>query len=212
MSALNDRWDELADIKDELAWRDWFPATSGNLSIKVSDEPLTFLVTASGMDKRKRTNKDFLLVDLNGQPAEETHLKPSAETLLHVEVYNRTNAGCCLHVHTVDNNVISDIYFPKGEIVFQKQEIIKAFGIWEEDATFTVPIIYNYAHIPTLAEAFVPHIKGDAGAVLIQNHGITVWGRTPLEAKRYLEACEFLFSYELKRLTLQHVYAGTLTR
>jgi methylthioribulose-1-phosphate dehydratase len=143
VSTLNDRWNELADIKDELAWRDWFPATSGNLSIKVSDEPLTFLVTASGKDKRKRTNEDFLLVDLNGQPAEETHLKPSAETLLHVEVYNRTNAGCCLHVHTVDNNVISDLFYAKGEIVFQKQEIIKAFGLWEEDAAYTIPIIYN---------------------------------------------------------------------
>ncbi|WP_246943932.1 methylthioribulose 1-phosphate dehydratase [Bacillus pinisoli] len=208
MSNLQERWTELADIKDELAWRDWFPGTSGNLSIKVSNEPLTFLVTASGKDKRKRTEEDFLLVDHEGKPAESTHLKPSAETLLHTEVYNRTNAACCLHVHTVDNNVISDLFFPKGEIVFHKQELIKAFGLWEEDATFTVPIIYNHAHIPTLAEAFIPQINGDAGAVLIQNHGITVWGRSPLEAKRYLEACEFLFSYELKKLMLKNVVAA----
>ncbi|WP_456275767.1 methylthioribulose 1-phosphate dehydratase [Bacillus sp. AK128] len=209
MSELATRWNELADIKDELAWRDWFPGTSGNLSIKVSNQPLTFLVTASGKDKRKRTNEDFLLVDEKGQAVGETHLKPSAETLLHTEVYNRTNAGCCLHVHTVDNNVISDLFYPKGEIVFQKQELIKAFGLWEEDATYTVPIIYNHADIPTLAEAFVPFITADAGAVLIQNHGITVWGKTPLEAKRYLEACEFLFSYELKKLMLKNI-AGTL--
>lgn len=54
-----DKWNELADIKDELAARDWFPGTSGNLSIKVNNEPLSFYVTASGVDKRKRTEKDF---------------------------------------------------------------------------------------------------------------------------------------------------------
>ncbi|MBM6618100.1 methylthioribulose 1-phosphate dehydratase [Bacillus suaedaesalsae] len=206
MTVYTEKWNELADIKDELAWRDWFPATSGNLSIKVSNDPLTFFVTASGKDKRKRTDEDFLLVDGIGIPAEKTHLKPSAETLLHVEVYNRTNAGCSLHVHTVDNNVISDLYFNQGEIVFQNQELIKAFGLWEEDAIFTIPIIYNHAHIPTLARAFAEHIKGDAGAVLIHNHGITVWGRNSLEAKKYLEACEFLFSYELKK----RLYTQTL--
>ncbi|MFD1735526.1 methylthioribulose 1-phosphate dehydratase [Bacillus salitolerans] len=199
MSTLDVRWSELADIKDEFAVRDWFPATSGNLSIKVSSEPLTFLVTASGKDKRKRTTDDFLLVDQYGSPVEETHLKPSAETQLHVEVYTRSNAGCCLHVHTVDNNVISDLYYSNGQIQFQHQEIIKAFGLWEQDASITIPIIYNHAHIPTLTAEFIPHIKGDCGVVLIHNHGITAWGKDALEAKRILEASEFLFSYQLKK-------------
>ena len=51
---------ELAEVKKELAERDWFPATSGNLSIKVSEDPLRFLITASGKDKRKETEEDFL--------------------------------------------------------------------------------------------------------------------------------------------------------
>ncbi|PLS16446.1 methylthioribulose 1-phosphate dehydratase [Bacillus sp. M6-12] len=191
------RWNELADIKDELAQRDWFMGTSGNLSIKVDNDPLTFLVTASGKDKRKRTDEDFLLVDCKGQPAGETALKPSAETLLHVEVYNRTDAGCCLHVHTVENNVISEIYGDEGKVVFKRQELIKAFGKWEEDAELTVPIIHNFADIPTLARDFAKHVKDDWGAVLIRNHGITVWGRNGFEAKKMLEACEFLFRYEI---------------
>lgn len=81
MAAKQERWRELAEVKRELAERDWFPATSGNLSIKVTDEPLTFLVTASGKDKRKETVEDFLLVDQNGEPAESGHsLKPSARS------------------------------------------------------------------------------------------------------------------------------------
>lgn len=179
MAAKQQRWRELAEVKRELAERDWFPATSGNLSIKVTDEPLTFLVTASGKDKRK-------------------------ETLLHTHLYNKTNAGCCLHVHTVNNNVISELYGDQKKITFRGQEIIKALGLWEENAEVTVPIIENPAHIPTLAALFVEEVSEDSGAILIRNHGITAWGRTAFEAKRVLEAYEFLFSYHLKLKTLQH--------
>ena len=203
MSLLLKRWKELAEVKAELAARDWFFATSGNLSIKVTDDPLTFLVTASGKDKRKQTDEDFLLVDASGNPVENTNLKPSAETLLHVEIYKKTNAGCSLHVHTIDNNVISELYGDEGEVALSGQEIIKAFGIWEEDAVIRIPIIPNYAHIPTLAKEFAKHVNGDAGAVLIRNHGITVWGRDAFEAKKFLEAWEFLFSWHVKWLLLK---------
>ncbi|CAG9620552.1 methylthioribulose 1-phosphate dehydratase [Sutcliffiella rhizosphaerae] len=205
MSQLLKRWNELAEVKEELANRDWFFGTSGNLSIKVSNEPLHFLVSSSGKDKRKKTNEDFLLVDKNGKQVESTSLKPSAETLLHQQVYNKTNAGCSLHIHTVDNNVISELYGDAGEIVFKSQEIIKAFGIWEEDAEIKIPIIYNFADIPSLANEFSHYVKEDTGAVLIRNHGITVWGKTAFDAKKHLEAWEFLFSYHLKLLSVKNV-------
>lgn len=197
MSAVVSKWNELADIKDELAARDWFMGTSGNLAIKVHTDPLQFLVTASGKDKRKRTLEDFLLVDRDGKAVEETHLKPSAETLLHCSVFQKTLAGCSLHVHTVANNVISELYGTEGKVAFQYQELIKAFDFWEEDAKLTIPIIHNHAHIPDLAAEFGEHIHADKGAVLIRNHGITVWGKDGLEAKKLLEACEFLFQYQL---------------
>lgn len=210
MSIQIARWNELADVKEELACRDWFFGTSGNLSIKVTDDPLTFFVSASGKDKRKRTQEDFLLVNYSGEAVEETHLKPSAETLLHVEVYGKSNAGCSLHVHTVDNNVISELYAEQKEIVFTGQEIIKALGIWEENASVSIPIIKNHADIPKLAREFSKHIHGDSGAVLIQNHGITVWGKTAFEAKKHLEAWEFLFSYHLKLLSVKNSIRASL--
>ncbi|OKL35550.1 methylthioribulose 1-phosphate dehydratase [Domibacillus mangrovi] len=201
MNTMQLRWNDLADVKRELAARDWFPGTSGNLSIKVDDA--SFLVTASGKDKRKETNEDFLLVDAQGEAIEGYAGKPSAETLLHVEVYGKTDAGCSLHVHTIDNNVISELYGDKGEVTFAGQEIIKALGLWEEYAQVTVPIISNYADIPKLAEEFGKYVSTDAGAVLIRNHGITVWGRDAFEAKKFLEAYEFLFSWHIKLLILK---------
>lgn len=203
MTLLQTRWNDLADIKDELAARDWFMGTSGNLAIKVHDQPVEFLVTASGKDKKKRTDEDFLLVDANGNPVGDTLLKPSAETLLHCAIYTKTTAGCSLHIHTVANNVISELYGDDGKVDFQGQEIIKAFNLWEEDALLSIPIIPNYADIPRLAEEFQTHLTADKGAVLIRNHGITVWGKDGFEAKKLLEACEFLFQYQLTLLQIK---------
>ncbi len=203
MTAYQERLQELADIKDELALRDWFMGTSGNLAIKVQDAPLEFLVTASGKDKRKRTPDDFLLVDADGKAVAETSLRPSAETLLHCAVYSQSNAGCSLHIHTVANNVISEIYGDQGKIDFKGLELIKAFGLWEEDAVLTIPIIPNHAHIPDLTEEFKKHLSADSGAVLIRNHGITVWGKDSFEAKKLLEASEFLFQYQLALYQIQ---------
>lgn len=209
MSLVQKYWDELADIKDELAVRDWFPGTSGNLSIKVEQDPLQVLVTASGKDKRKRTNEDFLLVDKNGYPVDPmTNLKPSAETAIHMELYKKfSNVGCCLHVHTVENNIISELYANQGYVTFKRQELIKAFGIWEEDGEITIPIVENYADIPKLASELIKLVDPNTFGVLIRNHGITTWGRNGFEAKRHLEAFEFLFQYHLKLKSLQtHAY------
>ncbi|WP_242143608.1 MULTISPECIES: methylthioribulose 1-phosphate dehydratase [unclassified Bacillus cereus group] len=201
MKQLFRKWHTLSELKKELTNRNWFPATSGNISIKVSHEPLTFLISASGKDKTKTTPDDFLLVDHQGNPVLETELRPSAETILHTHIYNHTNAGCVLHVHTTDNNVITNLY--DKEVMIRNQEIIKALNIWEEGATIRIPIIENYAHIPLLGEAFKKHIQSDCGAVLIRNHGITVWGKDSFDTKKRLEAYEFLFQFHIKLLTIQ---------
>ncbi len=52
------QWYDLSEIK-RVNNTKWFPATSGNISIKVSHEPLTFLITASGKDKTKTTQMIF---------------------------------------------------------------------------------------------------------------------------------------------------------
>ncbi|KAA0565404.1 methylthioribulose 1-phosphate dehydratase [Bacillus sp. CH30_1T] len=202
MNSYQSQWEELADIKRELAERDWFMGTSGNLAIRVSSLPVTFLVTSSGKDKRKQTDEDFLLVNARGEATQDTPARPSAETLLHSNVFTESSAGCSLHVHTVANNVISELYGDEGIVTFRNQELIKAWDKWEEDDSLSIPIIRNHAHIPTLAGEFKSFIKADKGAVLIRNHGITVWGRTGFEAKKLLEACEFLFQYQLTLLSL----------
>jgi methylthioribulose-1-phosphate dehydratase len=191
-------YSELREVKAGLAAKGWFPATSGNLSIRVGEfEPnsFTFAITSSGRDKSVQTPEDFLLVDEKGKPAEETSLKPSAETLIHSEIYRLTGAGAIFHVHTVFNNLVSELYGDQGRIPVNGVELIKAFNIWEEDAQIEIPILPNYAEIPRIAElvegAIVPKIPG----IVLRKHGIYAWGANAFEAKRHLEAFEFLFEY-----------------
>ncbi|MGM0876313.1 MAG: class II aldolase/adducin family protein [Bacillota bacterium] len=82
--------------------------------------------------------------------------------------------------------------------------MIKAFVIWKEDASLTIPIVENDANLPKLAEEIGrvihhPEVPG----VLIKNHGIYVWGDSDFTAKRHLEAFEFLFEYQINMFFLE---------
>ncbi|WP_159884029.1 methylthioribulose 1-phosphate dehydratase [Paenibacillus puerhi] len=189
---------ELREIKTLLASRNWFPGTSGNLSVRVGPfdrEQFAFAVTASGKDKSVHTPSDYLLVDQHGKAIEATSLRPSAETLIHCEIYKATGAGAIFHVHTVFNNVISELYGNRGSVPIDGVELIKAFNIWDEEAQIEIPILPNYAEIPRIAElverSILPRIPG----ILIRKHGVCAWGANAFEAKRHLEAFEFLFEY-----------------
>lgn len=197
---------ELREIKENLAGRGWFAGTSGNLSIRVGafePEQFAFAITASGKDKSVHTPSDYLLVDQQGQPIEATGLKPSAETLIHCEIYRYTGAGAIFHVHTVFNNLASELFWERGSVPIDGVELIKAFNIWEEDAQIEIPLLPNYADIPRIAalvkDAIAPRIPG----ILLRKHGIYAWGANAFEAKRHLEAFEFLFEYAYRYALLK---------
>jgi methylthioribulose-1-phosphate dehydratase len=192
---------ELSVIKANFAARGWFPATSGNLSIRISEienQKFTFAVTASGKDKSQSTPEDFLLVNERSLPTEATNLKPSAETKIHSEIYRLTGCGAIFHVHTVYNNLLSELCWEQGAIPIEGVELIKAFNIWEEDASIKIPILPNFADIGKIAEkiegAILPRIPG----IVLRKHGIYAWGADAFEAKRHLEAFEYLFEYAYK--------------
>jgi len=189
---------QLTEIKTTFAARGWFQATGGNLSIRIGDytpDQFTFAITASGKDKAVNTSEDYLIVDQDGTPIEATKLKPSAETCIHQEIYRLTGAKAIFHVHTVFNNLASTIYSDQGFIPVRSVELIKALGIWEQDAEIEIPILPNYADVPKIvpliASRIVPRIPG----IVLDKHGIYAWGDSVFAAKRHLEAFEFLFEY-----------------
>jgi len=196
---------ELRNIKEQFAGRGWFPGTSGNLSVRVgafTPDRFHFAVTSSGRDKSVHTPEDFLFVDANGEACETTALKPSAETLIHAKIYRMTGCGAIFHVHTVYNNLISEYYGDEGYVPAQGIELIKGLGIWEENAAIRIPILPNYADIPSIAKLIPGTLKPEIPGILLRNHGIYAWGANAFEAKRHLEAFEFIFEVLYRSLLL----------
>jgi methylthioribulose-1-phosphate dehydratase len=179
------------------------------MSIRINSSSLehtqsVIAITSSGKDKSLHTPEDFLLVNLDGDPVFPTDLKPSAETLIHTSIYQLIpDCKAVFHIHTIYNNLISHLYGHQGKVTFMEHEMIKAFDIWKEDASITVPILENHACIPKLAEEISKVIQPEVPGVLIRNHGIYVWGDSDFTAKRHLEAFEFLFEYQINMLLLK---------
>jgi len=192
------RADAIADAARELALAGWTPATSSNFSMRVDAEHAA--ITVSGRDKGKLGRADIMLVDMQGQ-AVGTDARPSAETALHTQVYRRwPEAQAVLHTHSRTQSVASRLFAPAGMVRLQGWELQKAIaGHSTHEGVLEIPVFPNTQHMPELVARVDAWL--DAGkplaAYLIDGHGIYTWGRDMAEARRHLEALEFLLGCEL---------------
>lgn len=179
--------------------RSWAPATSGNYSQRVSENEI--LLTVSGSHKGELGPGDFLLVNARGEvvesPAPED--RPSAETQLHTQLYSLDpRCAAVLHSHSVLSTVVSRDT-PGTEIVFEGYEMQKAFrGIETHECEVVIPVFENDQDINRLAGEVGKHIKenGLPPGYLIRGHGLYSWGESVFEARRHIEALEFLLECE----------------
>jgi methylthioribulose-1-phosphate dehydratase len=196
-AALPQRANDICTVAAELACLGWTPATSSNFSMRLDDELIA--VTVSGRDKGRLTADDIMVVNLDGQPV-ETELKPSAETLLHVQIYRRfADVGCVLHTHSHSQTVASRLFAEAGHIRLSGYELLKAFrGNATHELDVDVPVLPNDQDMPALAARIEP-LLDQAGlfCYLIDGHGVYAWGRDLAEARRHLDALEFLLACEL---------------
>ena len=194
---------EIITNTRELAALGWTPATSSNFSMRVDDRHAA--ITVSGRDKGRLDEGDIMVVDFDGRPVGTTH-QPSAETLLHTQLYRRCpEIGCVLHTHSLNQTIASRLYGPIGNVRFEDYELIKAFrGQDTHETEFDLPVLPNSQNMPTLAAQV--DVLLDAGSLwgyLIDGHGLYAWGATMREARRHLDAFEFLLSCELEMRKLQ---------
>lgn len=189
---------EIAEAGRDLGARGWTPATSSNFSRRY--DATHAAVTISGRDKGRLGVDDIMLVDLAGN-AVGTTARPSAETLLHVQMYRRDpDIGAVLHTHSHNQTVASRLYAPQGLIRFSGFELQKAItGFTTHESELDLPVFPNTQEMPELVARVDAWL--DAGkplyGYLIDGHGIYTWGRTMAEARRHLEAFEFLLAVEL---------------
>ena len=189
---------EIIEAGRFLYGRGWSPATSSNYSARLSSTEA--LLTVSGKHKGQLGIDDVLATDLSGNSLEPGK-KPSAETLLHTQLYSwRPEIGAVLHTHSVNATVLSRLT-PGDSIEFEDYELQKAFsGVSTHESTVLVPIFDNDQDIERLAAKVQPWLEAhpDCVGYLIRGHGLYTWGARMSDALRQIEAFEFLFECELK--------------
>jgi methylthioribulose-1-phosphate dehydratase len=189
----------LADTGRDLAARGWTPATSSNFSMRLDESSCA--ITISGRDKGRLGVDDFMRVDLDGR-ALDPGKKPSAETLLHTQLYRRfPEAGAVLHTHSLVQTVASRLFEADGFVELAGYELLKAFrGFETHDAVMRVPVFPNTQDMGELSHAVDSLFDAEVPmqAYLISGHGVYTWGRDLAETRRHLEAIEFLLACELE--------------
>lgn len=189
---------EIIEAGRFLYGRGWSPATSSNYSTRLSATEA--LLTVSGKHKGQLGLDDVLATDLSGNSLEPGK-KPSAETLLHTQLYSwRPEIGAVLHTHSVNATVLSRLT-PGDSIEFEDYELQKAFsGVSTHASKVLVPIFDNDQDIERLASKVQPWLEAhpDCVGYLIRGHGLYTWGARMNDALRQIEAFEFLFECELK--------------
>ena len=182
----------------ELSLAGLTPATSSNFSRRLDDRHAA--ITVSGRDKGRLTEADIMVVDFDGNPVATQH-RPSAETLLHTQLYRRfPEIGCVLHTHSQTQTVASRLYAGVGHVHLEGYELLKAFhGNTTHEAAISVPVLANTQDMPTLAAQVDTLLDAQClWGYLIDGHGLYTWGRDMAEARRHLEAFEFLLGCELE--------------
>lgn len=188
---------EIVEMASQLAALGWTPATSGNFSMRLDLRHVA--ITVSGRDKGRLREEDVMVVDLDGRPVATEH-RPSAETPLHLQLYRHDgDIGCVLHTHSRVQTVASRVFAGRGAVRLEGYEVAKALaGNATHEDVVEVPILPNSQDMPALAERVGALLaRGRLWGYLIAGHGLYAWGRDMAEARRHLEALEFLLACEL---------------
>ncbi|WP_293340428.1 methylthioribulose 1-phosphate dehydratase [Microcoleus sp. CAWBG58] len=180
--------------------RGWMAGTAGNLSARLPDG--SFWITASGRQKGQLTDSDFIRMSSEGaiveQPVPDS--RPSAETSIHLAVYDCfPGAKACYHVHSIEANLVSRL--TAGDSVpLPAIEMLKGLGVWEENPQVAIPLFANYLEVPKIAKEICEYFavcEPSVPALLIRDHGITVWADSTAAAYNYVEIVEYIFRYTL---------------
>ena len=200
LAAPPDAVESIAAIGRFAAARGWVPATSGNFSCRI--DARTIAVTRSGVDKGNLGPGDVAAIDIDAP------IPPglSAETPLHIARYRAdAGVGAVVHVHTVAATVLSRLHAGDGVLNLSGFEMHKALrGITTHETDVALPIFANAQDTVALAAEVNARLGGSPAipAYLLVGHGMYAWGETMADARRHLEAVEFLLAYTLEERRL----------
>ncbi|MDZ4260711.1 MAG: methylthioribulose 1-phosphate dehydratase [Pseudomonadota bacterium] len=193
----------LAAIAHDFHGRGWMAGTAGNLSARSNEDKGCFWITSSGLPKGNLDADDLILIrssDGEVQQRLRENARPSAETSIHQAIYSLfPSAQACFHVHTVDACLATArVDHRATEMRLPALEMIKGLDIWEETPQVSLALFDNMFDVPLIAHQIrkrFTHNPPQIPALMIRNHGITVWGSSLQQAYNRTEIIEFIMSY-----------------
>lgn len=191
--------EKIVSASHTLYQRGWSPATSSNYSLRLNADCCA--ITVSGKHKGELTTADVMVVNLHGEPL--TPQKPSAETLLHTQLYQRdADIGAVLHTHSVCATVLTMEHPNLDKLVLRGYELLKAFpDVKTHNTELHIPIFDNTQDMVELAQRVEKRMQRDGAGVayLIRGHGLYTWAEDMAACMRHIEALEFLLDCEWRR-------------
>jgi methylthioribulose-1-phosphate dehydratase len=193
----SDRRLELISAARYFYQQGWMVGTAGNLSVRLPDG--SFWITASGRCKGELTTSDFVRIYPDGRVEKAAdNSRPSAETAIHQVIYNLfPQANSCYHIHSVEANLVSR--FCSGDsLTLPPLEMLKGLGVWEENPNCVIPVFNNYLQVQRIADEIQQRFSinpPQVPALLIRDHGVTVWAPSATDARNYVELVEYIFRY-----------------
>lgn len=169
----------VADCMNRLYARGLTTTSGGNISLRVSDELI--LLTPSATDKGNMTADQIAEIGLDGTNR-TPELKPSGETMMHLEIYRRRpDVLAIVHAHP-----------PMASVFAVSDRPLNVRLIAESYAILGEPAMASYALTGTdeLAQEVAGCLDGDTACVLMKNHGVLTIGRSLLEAFDRMEVLE----------------------
>ena len=163
--AINVLKERICDMGRRLWQRDYTDGNGGNITIRVGDN--LALCTPTLICKGFMTPADMCLVDLDGNQLAGTRVRTS-EAKTHFGIMKRQpNAKACVHAHpphatafAIANVDIPSCLIPEAEVFLGKIGVAK----------------YQTPGTPANADE-VGEVGKIHQAVLMQNHGVIVWGK-----------------------------------
>ncbi len=160
-------------------------------------------MTRSGIDKGAIGAGDVAVLALD----EPVPAGMSAETPIHLGLYRTIPAiGAIFHVHTVAATVLSRLDEHAGRVRTEGYEMHKALGLPTHESAVEHP---DPAQRSRYRRAGRRRSRGGSDAAppvpgfLLAGHGLYAWGATAADARRHVEALEFLLACHLEERRLR---------
>lgn len=171
----------------------WVSGTGGGVSIR---EDGKVYMAPSGVQKERLREEDLFVLDEEGEvtsaPATDG-VRVSACAPLFFNAFRLRDAGAVIHSHSLNAmmaTLVSEDAFRVTHLEMMKG--ITGVGYHDE---LVVPIIDNTAHESDLADSMAEAMERypQSYAVLVRRHGVYVWGRDWVDAKKHAECYDYLF-------------------